>query len=116
MGRHAQGFRAITMNATEDVDWLDSPRALETSVERLTIVNNVGMDVGLDFHGRLHEPMAKQLAKALEPYQLLLLEESLLSEHSEGMKQLPLLTAIPIVLGERLYSLNSVASLQCRRI
>ena len=102
--RHAQGFRAIKMNATEDVDWLDSPKALETCVERLKSVKALGMDAGLDFHGRLHKPMSKQLAKALEPYHPLFIEEPLLSEHSEGIKQLSLLTTIPIALGERLYS------------
>lgn len=102
--RYNQGFRAIKMNATEDVDWLDSPRALETSVERLKTVKALGMDAGLDFHGRLHKPMAKQLAKALEPHNPLFIEEPLLSEHSEGIKQLSLLTTIPIALGERLYS------------
>lgn len=102
--RHEQGFRAIKMNATEDIDWLDSPRALETSVERLKTVKELGMDAGLDFHGRLHKPMAKQLAKALEPHQPLFIEEPLLSEHSEGIRQLSLLTTIPIALGERLYS------------
>lgn len=102
--RMAQGFRAVKMNATEDVDWLDSPKALETSVERLKTVKALGMDAGLDFHGRLHKPMAKQLAKALEPHNPLFIEEPLLSEHSEGIKQLSLLTTIPIALGERLYS------------
>ncbi|CAO1599888.1 MAG: hypothetical protein LQ349_005263 [Xanthoria aureola] len=102
--RYAQGFRAIKMNATEDVDWLDSPKALETSVERCRIVKAVGLDVGLDFHGRLHKPMAKRLAKALEPHHPLFIEEPLLSEHHEGIKQLSQLTTIPIALGERLYS------------
>ena len=102
--RYAQGFRAIKMNATEDVDWLDSPRALETSVERLRTVKALGMDAGLDFHGRLHKPMAKQLAKALEPHHPLFIEEPLLSENPEGIKQLSLLTTIPIALGERLYT------------
>lgn len=66
--RMAQGFRAVKMNATEDIGWLDSPRALESSVERLRVVRALGMDAALDFHGRLHKPMAKQLAKLLEPY------------------------------------------------
>jgi hypothetical protein len=26
------------------------------------------MDIGVDFHGRVHKPMAKVLAKALEPF------------------------------------------------
>lgn len=102
--RIKQGFNAVKMNATEDVDWLDSPQALETSVERLRVVKALGMDVGLDFHGRLHKPMAKQLARALEPYGPLFIEEPLLSEHAEGIKQLSKLTTCPIALGERLYS------------
>ncbi|KAK0509962.1 hypothetical protein JMJ35_007356 [Cladonia borealis] len=102
--RHAQGFRAIKMNATEDVDWLDSPKVLEASVERLKTVKALGMDAGLDFHGRIHKPMSKQLAKALEPHHPLFIEEPLLSEHPEGIKQLSLFTTIPIALGERLYS------------
>ena len=102
--RWAQGFRAIKMNATEDVDWLDSPRAVETSVDRLKAVRALGMDAALDFHGRLHKPMAKQLARALEPHLPLFIEEPLLSEHPEGIKQLSQLTTIPIALGERLYS------------
>ena len=92
------------MNATEDVDWLDSPRALESSVERLRVVKSLGLDAALDFHGRLHKPMAKQLARAVEPFKPLFIEEPLLSEHPEGIKQLSNLTTCPIALGERLYS------------
>lgn len=92
------------MNATADVDWLDSPSALESSVERLKTVKDLGMDAAIDFHGRLHKPMAKQLAKAMEKYQPLFIEEPLLSEHAEGIKQLSRLTTCPIALGERLYS------------
>ncbi|GAB7345018.1 hypothetical protein MBLNU457_3438t1 [Dothideomycetes sp. NU457] len=99
-----QGFKAVKMNATEDVGWLDSPRTLESAVERLKTVKALGMDAALDFHGRLHKPMAKQLVKALEPYGPLFIEEPLLSEHPEGIKQISELTTCPIALGERLYS------------
>ncbi|KAI9756095.1 MAG: hypothetical protein M1815_004208 [Lichina confinis] len=102
--RKAQGFRTVKMNATADVDWLDSPAALDSSVERLAVVKALGLEVAVDFHGRLHKPMAKQLAKALEPHKPLFIEEPLLSEHSEGIKQLSDLTTCPIALGERLYS------------
>jgi galactonate dehydratase len=46
--------------------------------------------------------MAKQLAKALEPHKPLFIEETLLVEHPEGLKQLSNLTTMPIALGERL--------------
>lgn len=91
------------MNATESVAWLDSPSALDSCVERLKIVKQHGLDCGLDFHGRLHKPMAKQLARKLEPYEPLFIEEPLLSEHPDGIKDLKALTSIPIALGERLY-------------
>jgi galactonate dehydratase len=48
--------------------------------------------------------MAKQLARALEPLKPLFIEEPLLSEHLEAIRQLAALTVIPIALGERLYS------------
>ena len=102
--RAAQGFTAVKMNATEDLAWLDSPRALDATVERVAAVRAENMDVGLDFHGRVHRPMAKRLAAAVEPLSPLFIEEPLLSEHLEGIIELSRHTTIPIALGERLYS------------
>ena len=99
-----QGFKAVKMNATEDLGWLDSPRQLDATLERFLAVKELGLDVGLDFHGRVHKPMAKQLAKLLEPHRPLFIEEPLLSEHPEGIAELARLTTTPIALGERLYS------------
>ncbi len=102
--RIGQGFKAVKMNATDDLGWVDSPRALDQVAERLAEIKSLGVDVGLDFHGRVHKPMAKQLAKLLEPLRPLFIEEPLLSEHPEAIRQLSQLTTIPIALGERLYS------------
>ncbi|KAG0645561.1 D-galactonate deHydratase [Hyphodiscus hymeniophilus] len=92
------------MNGTEDLGWLDSPSALDHCVERLKAVKALGMDAGIDFHGRVHKPMAKQLARALEPHRPMFIEEPLLSEHIDGIKALSQQTSIPIALGERLHS------------
>lgn len=102
--RRAQGFSAVKMNATAELDMLGTPRLLGDVVDRVRAAQAEGMDVGLDFHGRVHKPMAKQLAKMLEPLGLLFLEEPLLSENPEGLAQLAGLVATPIALGERLYS------------
>jgi galactonate dehydratase len=102
--RKAQGLTCVKMNATEDVNWLDMPSVLDSTVERLKTVKKLGLNAGLDFHGRLHRPMAKQLAKALEPHQPLFIEEPILVEHPEALKQLSSMTSIPIALGERLYN------------
>lgn len=102
--RKDQGFSAVKMNGTEDLGWMDSPSALDDCVERLKAVKSLGMDAGIDFHGRVHKPMAKQLAKALEPHRPMFIEEPLLSEHMEGIKAISQLTSTPIALGERLHS------------
>ncbi|KAF7917638.1 uncharacterized protein EAE98_010054 [Botrytis deweyae] len=102
--RKDQGFTAVKMNGTEDLGWFDSPSALDGCIERVKAVKELGMDVGVDFHGRVHKPMAKQLAKALEPHRPMFLEEPLLSEHIGGIKDLSQLTSTPIALGERLHS------------
>lgn len=101
--RKEQGLTCVKMNATEDVNWLDMPSAIDSSVERLKAVKAAGLNAGLDFHGRLHRPMAKQLAKALEPHRPMFIEEPILVEHPEALKQLAGMTSIPIALGERLY-------------
>ena len=102
--RQGQGFHAVKMNATEDLGWLDSPRKLDATVARVEAVQAAGMDVGLDFHGRVHRAMARQLAKAVEPLRPLFIEEPVLSEHPEAVAQLAAHTTVPIALGERLYS------------
>jgi galactonate dehydratase len=102
--RRGQGFSAVKMNATAELDWIGTPRLFDDVIKRVEAAQGLGMDVGLDFHGRVHRPMAKQLAKALEPLGLLFIEEPLLSENPEGLAQIAALTSTPIALGERLYS------------
>lgn len=102
--RRGQGFSAVKMNATAELDWIGTPKMFDEVVARVEAAQGAGMDVGLDFHGRVHRPMAKQLAKALEPLGLLFIEEPLLSENPEGLAQLAQLVSTPIALGERLHS------------
>src|SRR6185295_1438387 len=102
--RKNQGFTAVKMNATAEMNWIGTPRLFEEVVKRVEAAQALGMDVGLDFHGRVHRPLAKQLAKALEPLGLLFIEEPLLSENPEGLRQIAELVSTPIALGERLFS------------
>ncbi|GAA4027753.1 galactonate dehydratase [Sphingomonas rosea] len=102
--RKAQGFSAVKMNATAELDWIGTPRLFDDVIRRVEAAQAQGMDVGLDFHGRVHRAMAKQLAKVLEPMGLLFIEEPLLSENPEGLADIANLVSTPIALGERLYS------------
>ncbi|KAK4687463.1 galactonate dehydratase, partial [Tremellales sp. Uapishka_1] len=106
--RKAQGFTRVKMNAVESLGWLDSPHALDATVQRLADIKSIGLDVGLDFHGRVHKPLAKQLAKLLEPHRPLFIEEPLLPGHPNEMKDLYNSTTIPIALGERLFTREDV--------
>ncbi|EJC99191.1 enolase C-terminal domain-like protein [Fomitiporia mediterranea MF3/22] len=102
--RKAQGFTAVKMNAAEPMSWLDSPRVLEAAVEHVAQVKSLDLDVGIDFHGRLHKPMAKQLAKMLEPLHPLFIEEPLLPTQPEEIADLAHATSCPVAVGERLYT------------
>jgi galactonate dehydratase len=94
----------VKMNATEDLGWLDSPHALESSVQRLKTVKALGLDAGVDFHGRVHKAMALQLAQKLAVHDPLFIEEPLLSENFESIVALSKQVPVPIALGERLHS------------
>jgi len=103
----ARGFSAIKMLATEELSYLDSHAKLDQAVARIGALRDaMGPDFGIavDFHGRLHKPMAKQLAKEIDPFHLMFIEEPVLSEHAEALKDIANHTATPIALGERLFS------------
>ena len=103
----ARGFTAVKMNGTEELQFLDTFDKVDQALANVAAVRDaVGPNVGIgvDFHGRVHKPMAKVLIKELEPYKLMFIEEPVLSENSEALKEIAHLTSTPIALGERLYS------------
>ncbi|WP_027166142.1 galactonate dehydratase [Mesorhizobium sp. WSM3224] len=103
----ARGFLALKMNGTEELQIVDSHDRIDAAVERVAMVREaVGPNIGIavDFHGRVHRPMARILVKELEPYRLMFIEEPVLSENREALKEIAALGSTPIALGERLYS------------
>ena len=62
------------------------------------------LDVAVDFHGRVHKSMAKVLAKELDPYHLMFIEEPVLAENIEALREITKYTATPIATGERMFS------------
>jgi len=102
-----RGFTAIKMNGTDELQFVDTFDKVDRCLQSVAAVReavgpNVG--IGVDFHGRVHKPMAKILVKELAPYRLMFIEEPVLSEHYEALKEIAPLSATPIALGERLYS------------
>ncbi|MBX8799487.1 galactonate dehydratase [Pseudochrobactrum asaccharolyticum] len=102
-----RGFTALKLNGAEELQIVDSYAKIDAIVETIgTVRDAVGPHIGIgaDFHGRVHRPMAKVLAKALDPFRLMFIEEPVLSENYEALKEIASHTSTPIALGERLYS------------
>jgi galactonate dehydratase len=101
------GFTAVKMNATEELQIIDSYEKIDQAIERIAAIREaVGykLDVGVDFHGRVHKPMAKILVKELEPFRPMFYEEPVLPENNEALKEISRHTHIPIATGERMFS------------
>ena len=102
-----RGFTAVKMNGTEELQIVDSHDKIDAVLERVQAIRDAlgpNFGIGVDFHGRVHRPRAKVLAKALEPFKLMFIEEPVLSEHSEALKEIANHCSTPIALGERLFS------------
>lgn len=102
-----RGFTALKMNGCERMEWIDSPARVGAAVQTIAAVREaVGPDImiGVDFHGRVHRGMAKVLARELDSLKLMFIEEPVLSENLEALRDIVAHTSTPIALGERLYT------------
>lgn len=103
----AKGFTAFKMNGTPEMAIVDSHRKVEEAVSRVAEARAaVGPDVGIaiDFHGRVHRPMAKVLLRELEPFHPLFVEEPVLPEHLHCLPQIASGLGYPLATGERLFT------------
>jgi len=89
------------------MEWIDTNLKVQEAIERVQAIRDaVGykMEIGLDFHGRVHKGMAKRLMKELEPFKLMFIEEPVLCENREAFVELQRYTSTPIATGERMYT------------
>ena len=104
---YAQGFKAIKMNATSELHYIDNFEKVDAVCKRVEAIREelgYKMDIAVDFHGRVHKSMAKILAKELESYHLMFIEEPVLSENMEALRNIASCTSTPIAMGERMFS------------
>lgn len=105
--KQQEGFSAVKMNATEELQMIDSYEKIDAVCERVAAIREACgnyFGIAIDFHGRVHKPMAKILAKKLEEFNPMFLEEPVLCEHMEYFKEIAACCNIPIATGERLYT------------
>ncbi|MBP1153890.1 MULTISPECIES: galactonate dehydratase [unclassified Paenibacillus] len=103
----AEGYTAVKMNGTAEMEWIDTPQKVQEAVERLAAVREaIGWDIGIgvDLHGRVHKTMAKVLIKELEPFKPMFIEEPVLPENNEVIPEITRGISVPIATGERMYT------------
>ncbi len=104
----AAGFGAVKTSVFgAGARFLEPPAVLAAAVERVAVVRETvgeGVDIGVDFHGRVSPALAVPLARALEPYGLMFIEEPCLPESVAALKGVARATSIPVATGERLYT------------
>ena len=101
------GFQAIKMNATEELQIVDTYDKIDAVLERVAAIReSCGkyFGIAIDFHGRVHKPMAKILAKKLEEFDPMFIEEPVLCENMEYFGEIAAACNVPIATGERLFS------------
>jgi galactonate dehydratase len=102
-----RGFTAVKLLGTQELQYIDGWDKVQQCVSNVGAVRDAlgpHIGIGVDFHGRVHKPMAKVLLRELEPFHLMFVEEPVLSEHVDSCLDILRQSPIPIALGERLYS------------
>jgi len=103
----ARGFTAMKTCVFDRVRIVDTPQVVEDAAARLAAMRAAvgpGIDLAVDAHGRLSPAMAVRMARALEPFSPLFLEEPCLPENVDTMVTVARSTTIPIATGERLFT------------
>lgn len=107
MEAHGQGYSAVKMNGTEEMHYIDSFEKIQAVCDRVAAIRDaLGMklDIAVDFHGRVHKSMAKVLARELDQFHLMFIEEPVLSQNNEALREIARYTSTPIATGERMFS------------
>lgn len=105
--KQTEGFTAVKMNATEELQMIDTYEKVDQVLERVAAIREACgkyFGIAIDFHGRVHKPMAKVLAKKLEEFDPMFIEEPVLCENMECFKEIAAACNIPVATGERLFS------------
>jgi len=88
------------------VNWTASNGEIEHMVAKVRYARGAfpkQIDLAVDMHGRYDATTGKRVAKEMEPFQLLWLEEPVPPENIDAMRDIRQSTSTPICCGENLY-------------
>lgn len=108
------GFTAIKFDLDQRNDpnkydlynWTASPGELQRMVDQMTAAREAvgpNIDICVDMHGRYDAVTGQQVAKRMEPLNLMWLEEPIPAENVEAYKHITDSTSTPICAGENIY-------------
>ena len=108
------GFTAVKFDLDQGNDpnkydrynWTANRAELQRMVDQMTAAREAvgpNVDICADMHGRYDAPTAQQVAKLMEPINLMWLEEPIPAENVEAYKLITESTSTPICAGENLY-------------
>jgi len=103
----ASGFTALKMCPFEKVRIVDHYSLVDESVARVKAVRDAvgnGVDIMLDFHGRVSPTMAIWLEEAIRPYHPFSIEEPVLPENVDELARVAKQFKTPLATGERLFT------------
>jgi len=110
----SQGFTAMKVdlddagdpNRFDRVNWTANNAEIDRMVKWVDHVKGMipaSMDFACDMHGRYDAPTGKKVAKVLEPFRLLWLEEPVPPEDIDALVDIRHSTTTPICVGENIY-------------
>ncbi|MCE9615203.1 MAG: galactonate dehydratase [Lentisphaerae bacterium] len=106
-GLRVKGYTAVKTGIDGPVRAIDSMEFIDKTVTRIAAIRQElgrGVDLAVDFHGRLSPAMSKRLIPLLEPFQPMFIEEPCLPENVPALAAITASTTIPIATGERLFT------------
>lgn len=115
----AAGYDACKFNVCGEMLALDTYAKADEVIRRLFELRaavGARLDLALDFHGRVHLPVARVLLRELEPIRPLFVEDAVAAGAVEEAEGLSRLTSTPLCFGERMHSRAEFKRLFERRI
>lgn len=104
--RLKDGYTALKYSIIPPIKAIENPENTMKHIERFAKVRERignGVDLAIDFHGRVSPSMAYRLIEELKPYMPMFIEEPCLPENVDCMVNIARSTTVPIAAGERLF-------------
>jgi galactonate dehydratase len=93
-------------NKYDQFNWTAGPAEIQRMVDQMTAARNAvgpNVDICADMHARYDFPTGQQVAKRMEPLNLMWLEEPVPAENVDAYKLIAQETSTPICAGENIY-------------